>query len=119
MLTPQSGFQHLEDAFIPRGYFIAIGIFKCGALNPGHVLLVVSAETIAPFAEQIGGIVRPDVADHVAIRSTHRLQNVSFQRSTGIPHQNNQPFTSACQNPLGNRHQRVNIGLARFLWPRS
>ena len=49
----QAALEHLENAFVPGGDLVTVGVLEGGALNAGNVLFVVGPEDIDLAAEEL------------------------------------------------------------------
>jgi len=114
--TGQAALEHLENAFVPRGDLVTVGVLEGCALDAGNVLFVVGTEDIDLVAEELyhisGGRGADDAHQLRPPETAHRLQHVAFQCAEGVAQHDQQPLAPGGADALRDGDGAVKIGLA-------
>ena len=114
--TGQAALEHLENALVPGGDLVTVGVLEGCALNPGNVLFVVGTEDIDLVAEELyhisGGRGADDAHQLRPPEAAHGLQHVAFQCAEGIAQHDQQALAPGRADPLRNGDGAVEIGLS-------
>ena len=112
----QAAFEHLENAFVPGGDLVTVGVLESRALDAGNVLFIVGTEDIDLAAEELhdvaGGRGADDAHQLRPPETAHRLQHVAFQCAEGIAQHDQQALAPGGADPLRDGNGAVKIGLS-------
>ena len=114
--TGEAALEHLENALVPGGDLVAVGVLEGCALDAGNVLFVVGTEDIDLAAEELhdvaGGRGADDAHKLRPPEAAHGLQHVAFQCAEGIAQHDQQALAPGRADPLRDGDGAVKIGLA-------
>ena len=114
--TGQAALEHLENALVPGGDLVAVGVLEGCALDAGNVLFVVGTEDIDLAAEELH-----DVAGGRGADDAHKLrppevphggEDVALQCAEGVAQHDQQPLAPGRTDALWDGDGAVEVGLA-------
>lgn len=114
--TGEAALEHLENALVPGGDLVAVGVLEGRALNAGNVLFVVGTEDIDLAAEELhhvsGGRGADDAHQLRPPEAAHGFQHVAFQCAEGVAQHDQQALAPGRTDALRDGDGAVKIGLA-------